>query len=254
MTVNVEHAALSDRGRVRDENQDNWSASPDDGLYVVSDGLGGHFAGALASQIVVEVLPTMVRSHTADVHDLGGRRATGAVRCALKELSQQVHEQTRGEPGLEGMGATVVLLLMRGERALVGHMGDSRAYRLRGTRLKQLTRDHSIVQVLLDRDEISPEEAACHPSRGRVTQSVGMAGTPRPEVRTFDIREGDRFLLCTDGLTQAVSDEALRRGLIESPSVEVACQRLVDSANAAGGVDNITAMVLSVGRVGERQT
>ena len=246
MKFSIHHAATSDRGRVRTENQDNWGAYPEQGLYIVSDGLGGEFAGALASRVVVEALPTLLHKHMGEIAGLGGRRHATAVKKALCELSVQVCEQTKGEPGLEGMGATVVLLLINSNKALVAHMGDSRAYRLRRGRLKRLTKDHSIVQMLLDRGEVSPEEADRHPARGRVTRSVGMPGAPIPELHTLEIREGDTLMLCTDGLSNAVTDEQIRTALSLGTEPEHRSRKLVDLALDAGGKDNVTALVLIV--------
>ena len=251
MTFNIEYAALSDRGRVREENQDNWGAYPGDGLYIVSDGLGGEFAGALAAKIVVEVLPLLLRQHMAEIQDLGDRRAAKSIKLALSELSRQVSEQTSGEPGLEGMGATVVLLLIRNGKALVAHMGDSRAYRLRRGRLSLLTKDHSIVQMLLDRGEISREELGVHPARGQVTRSVGMDGEPLPNVRRVDVRQDDRFMLCTDGLTGMLGDGDICQILKSTSDPRLSAQQLINAANGAGGKDNITALVLQINHTGK---
>ena len=244
MTLTVKHAGMSDRGRVREKNEDNWTADPKQGLYIVSDGLGGQFAGALASKIVVEVLPRLIQERLDDADDLAEPDVAEQVRGILYDLSQQVYEQTHGEPGLEGMGATVVLALLRDGEALIAHMGDSRAYRLRSGQLEQLTKDHSLVQLLIDSGDISPKEAATHPARGQVTRSVGMEGEPLPEVQATDIIEGDRLLLCTDGLTGMLPESEVAGILMQRKGARATCRTLVQAALDAGGKDNVTVVLV----------
>ncbi len=247
MTIIVEHAGLSDRGLVREENEDSWSAAPELGLFIVSDGMGGHLGGAVASRIVAQALPKILRKRMAPIENFADPRAKKQLDGALSELSTQVREQSRDEPGLRGMGATVVLAMIREAKALVAHMGDSRAYLLRKECLTQLTHDHSVIQLLIDEGEIKPDEAATHPARGQVTRGVGMEGDPLPEVAQFDIEPGDRLLLCTDGLTGMLSDEEICKLLQSRTDPKIACQHLVDAANEAGGKDNVTAVILTIG-------
>jgi len=240
------HAGLSHRGCVREENEDNWCAHPELGLYIVSDGLGGECAGALASRVVVDALPEMLRARARALSELSGERAVRVVKEVLVELSAQVSAQTHGEAGLEGMGATVVLALVRGQKALIAHMGDSRAYLFRHGRLRLLTKDHSVVQLLVEAGEISKSEADRHPARGQVTRSVGMEGEPLPEARVVAFRAGDRLLLCTDGLTGMLSDEGIERSLAQETQPQAACRALVESALSNGGKDNVTAVVVDM--------
>lgn len=142
------------------------------------------------------------------------------------------------------MGSTVVCALVRGNKALVAHLGDSRAYLLRAGRLKQLTRDHTLVEVLLHSGEITLEEAATHPARGRLTRAVGMAGEALPQTRLFELRPGDLVMLSTDGLTGMVNDGQILSILTQPLSLDLRCQRLIDAANAAGREDNITVVLL----------
>ena len=246
MSLSVAHAGLSHRGLVRQENEDNWSAHPELGLYIVSDGLGGELSGALASKIVVEALPEMLGARADVLADLSGGRALRAVKEALTELSAQVFAQTHGEPGLEGMGATVVLALVRPQKALIAHMGDSRAYLFRQGRLKPLTKDHSVVQLLVEAGEISGEEAVRHPARGQVTRSVGMEGEPLPEAKVVAVRPGDRLLLCTDGLTGMLNDEEIQRVLGREAQPQAVCEALVQTALSNGGRDNVTVVVVDL--------
>ncbi|RLC21333.1 MAG: hypothetical protein DRH56_09625 [Deltaproteobacteria bacterium] len=240
------HAGLSDPGRVRKENQDGWTARVRDGLFIVSDGMGGAFRGGLASRIVVETLPALVAERLGNVRDLSGTAAREGLGTAISELSAHLRRETDGEPGLSGMGATVVAAVIRGRRALVGHLGDSRAYLLREGRLARLTEDHSLVRLLLSQGEITPEEAARHPARGRLTRCVGMPGAAMPGIRCPDLRPADRLLLCTDGLTSMVPDDRISALMAPPLSPAGACGRLVSAANLAGGKDNITVLIISI--------
>ena len=243
MKFELEHAALTDCGLVRHHNEDNWSADSTAGIYVVADGLGGHTAGELASKIVVEALPLLLKPRLPAIGSLAG--VTDTVREAVREVSRQVFQETQKDPTLYGMGATVVMAVVRQTSALVAHLGDSRAYRFRHGLLERLTRDHSVVQLLVDYGEITAEQAAIHPARGCVTRSVGMTGEAMPECRLIDLDPGDRLLLCSDGLVGMVSDTGIYEILAQGGSLETVCHRLVEAANDAGGRDNITVLLVA---------
>lgn len=242
------HAALTDTGRVRVENQDRWFADDKQGLFIVSDGVGGHSAGGLAAHIVVRILPPLLRKRMDRIEDLATKKAGIQLKAALAESSRSVRDATRGKAGLAGMGATIVLALVRENEALVAHLGDSRAYLFRGGRLEQLTRDHSIIQELLNSGEITAEQAATHPARGHLSQCVGMPGEAMPAVRCVELQAGDRLLLCTDGLTGMLSDDELVSILKRKLTAKQACKQLIATANRAGGRDNITALLLAVSK------
>ena len=239
----IAYAGLTDRGRVREQNEDNWFGDPDQGLFVVSDGMGGHAAGEVASKIVVETLPRLLRQRMKGSKDLSNPGASRGIVSAISELSNQVRDESKNRPGLAGMGATVVIALIRDAHALIAHMGDSRAYLFKDGRLEQFTKDHSIIQLLIDSGEITPEEAVTHPARGKITRYVGMQGEPIPEARFLELEPGDRLLLCSDGLTGMVSDSEITNVLRAATAPEITCQSLVEAANAVGGEDNITAVV-----------
>jgi protein phosphatase len=246
--MSLQYAGLTDAGRVRPTNEDNWAADPAQGLFIVADGMGGECAGELASKAVVTILPQLVRKHFGPTETLPNGRAGRQIGKAIATLSTQLREQTQNEPGLAGIGSTVVCALVRGNKALVAHLGDSRAYLLRAGRLKQLTKDHTLVQVLLQSGEITPEEAATHPARGRLTRAVGMAGEPLPQTRQVELHSGDVVMLATDGLTGMVNDRQIVSILREPAPLETQCHRLIDAANEAGGEDNITVLLLMVCR------
>lgn len=248
MTLTFIHAALTDKGRARNQNEDRWAADPARGIFLVSDGIGGNFAGELASEIVPEVLPIALAEKLASLGDLHDRVAAHNVNAAIATVSTELRERTRNEPGLDGMGATVVLAIVRGNAALIAHLGDSRAYLFRRGHLTPLTSDHSITQLLIESGDITAEEARMHPSRGKLSRCVGMEGEPLPEVSIVDLRGGDKILLCTDGLTGMVSDESIERTLSSRARPERLCEQLFTQANEAGGLDNITALVVMASR------
>jgi protein phosphatase len=245
-SITLHHAGRSDVGRVRASNADRWLADPAQQLYLVTDGMGGQSAGGLASRLVVEVLPGQVRKAVGGARDFSDPATSARVVEAVAEMSRGMQQESEGRPGLSGMGTTLLLVLVRAAQALVVHLGDSRAYLWRDKELARLTKDHTLVQLLLDGGLLSPEEAANHPARNRLTRFVGMPGEPLPEWRLVDLFSRDRLLLCTDGLPHALDDQHLCSLLAEASEPACACERLVNAANAAGGEDNITALVLMV--------
>ncbi len=242
----ISYGAQSDPGCVRDENQDSWAADPDRGMFIVSDGMAGQLGGKVASRVVVETFPSLLHKRMEGTGALDSPEAKDRLLSALAELSSHLREETRDQPGLDGMGATVVLAVLGHSRVLIGHMGDSRAYLLRERRMEQLTTDHSLVQLLIEEGEITPGQAADHPARGQLTRYVGMEGEPLPEARVVALQPADRLLLCTDGLTGMLSDQQIEHICRTNPEPKAACRALIDAANDAGGEDNVTALVIAV--------
>ncbi|HEV7406295.1 MAG TPA: protein phosphatase 2C domain-containing protein [Chthoniobacteraceae bacterium] len=243
-----ECSGLTDRGLVRADNEDVFLIDRDLGLCIVSDGMGGGNAGSLASKIVVTVLPALLREHLKGIESLAGTAARDQLKAAMSRLSVDIRSRTEGLPGLEGMGATVVLALVRGHRVLIGHMGDSRAYRFRNGALELLTRDHSLARLLIEHGEITRDQARTHPAKDQLTRFVGMKSEPLPEIRGLELRGGDCLLLCSDGLTKMVPDRELLNILGSSQSAAEVCRTLVTAANHAGGIDNTTAVCLRVSK------
>lgn len=239
------YAAKSDCGRVRQQNEDRWFADPRQGLFLVADGMSRTGTGALAAQIVAATLPPLLRRELRGYEDLSTPISTERLRGALCLLSEQMVRQTAGKPGLDGIGSTVVLALVHETRALIGHLGDSRAYLWRKGRLERLTKDHTLLQLLLDSGDVRPEESAQHPARGQLRRFVGMKGAVLPEIGEVDLRHGDRLLLCSDGLSSMVDDQRIGEILNRQRSLEEHCQELVEAANQAGGKDDITVLLIS---------
>jgi serine/threonine protein phosphatase PrpC len=238
-------AGLSDRGRVRERNEDRWSADTDLGLFIVSDGMGGRPAGEVASEVVVAALPTLVAHHFGAEPDLAAPDAPQRLRTVLTELSADLREGSQDTPRLAGMGATAVVALVSQATALIAHVGDSRAYLLRARGLHRLTRDHSLAQALIDAGAITDQQATGHPARGQLTRHMGMVGEALPDACRVALQPDDRLLLCSDGLTGMLDDAWIQAILNRSPDPQHACHVLVEAANDAGGTDNITVLVIA---------
>jgi len=230
---------VSDRGWTRENNEDAFLVRPEDGLLIVSDGMGGEQAGEVAAARVVEWLPQLLAERVPP-----GERPDGDVHAEMREavvvLSRRVFEAAAALNGVRRMGATVTAALLRDGHAHVVHMGDSRAYLFRNGELMRLTRDHSLVGMLVESEVLTPSQAARHPMRGRLERYVGMRETAKPDVTSVVLREGDELLLCTDGLTDVLSDERIRGILRRAGDVATACWGLMDDAEGAGRRDNVT--------------
>lgn len=237
------YAALSDTGRVRSGNEDSLFADPAGGVFAVADGMGGHAAGEVASTIATRVIGDRLCSCRRD----SSEQIRGSLRAAFAAAGQQIIREARQDPAREGMGTTATVLVLDPEGCyLVGHIGDSRCYLLRDGALRQLTRDHSWVQEQVERGVISREQARFHPQSNIITRALGTDEIPQPDVYEGEARPDDIFLIASDGLTDMLSEREIESILgSESPPGDAAA-RLVEGANRAGGVDNITVLVVSV--------
>lgn len=231
-------AALSDRGLVRRENEDSYLAM--DGLLAVADGMGGHAAGELASRTALKEIATRLGPEH--------RRSQNDIKEAFAAANAAVLQQAR-KSGHTGMGTTLTVAVIHNNRGWIGHVGDSRAYRLRSGELSQLTRDHSLVADLVRGGQIAPEAANDHPKRHIITKAIGAETQVSPDIFPLDLEADDRLLLCTDGLTNMVSTADIT-GLTETPDLRQACGQLVEAAKAGGGADNITVVMADLGPVG----
>ncbi len=244
---------LTDVGRKRKHNEDAYLVDGERGLFVVADGMGGHAAGEVASRITVESIQEFIASSddtTESSWPFGyGNRASSSgnrLTAAVERANEKVMRAVANRPELKGMGTTVVAALVDAERATLVHVGDSRAYLFRDGELRRLTDDHSWVQEQVNAGILSEDEARSHPLKNVVTRALG--GSPHVSVDLIEVplRAGDRFLLCSDGLTGMVGDEEILGFLVSETSPEAAVRKLVDLANERGGVDNITSIVIDV--------
>ena len=237
-------AAETHVGKVRQENEDSYFADSEPAIFLVSDGMGGHRGGALASGIVVEDLPVMIENALDKLRVGTPRTVKRMLERAIAEQSKQLQLEGTSETGFKDMGATLVVALLRKGRCFIANIGDSRAYRFRKGRLSQFTRDHLVVSELIEEGHIGPEEAAHHEAQGVITRYVGMEEKAHPHVYSFVLKEADRVLLCTDGLTDMVPDEAIATILKTEDEPGMACSALIAAANNAGGHDNVTTLLI----------
>lgn len=231
-------------GMERQENQDRFFADPEPSLFLVSDGMGGHRGGALASGIVAEDLPVMIENALDRLKVGTPRTVRSLLERMIAEQSKQLQLEGTSETGYKDMGATLVVALLRKGRCFVANIGDSRAYLLRNGRMIQLTHDHSVVSELIEKGRIEPEEATEHDALGQITQYIGMEEKAHSHISSFTLKKGDRLLLCTDGLTDMLDDVKIAAILLAETDPQAACESLVAAANKAGGYDNITTLVI----------
>lgn len=235
---------MSDIGKVREENQDGFAAEPEAGLFVVIDGMGGHRGGREAAKMIAQDLPPAIELAIDHLRSRTSRAIRRVLRRIISKQNRHVHLEGDSESGYVGMGATLVVVLLLGGRAYVANVGDSRVYRWRAGRLRQLSVDHSVVSELLEAGHITFDEVDTHDALGVVTQYMGMPEGVEPSVRSLALAPGDRFLLCTDGLTDMVDARSISAILELQADPQVAAETLVAAANEAGGHDNITAIVV----------
>ncbi|MCA9672387.1 MAG: serine/threonine-protein phosphatase [Myxococcales bacterium] len=244
-------AGLTDTGQKREANEDAFALHTDEALFVVADGMGGHVAGAEASKLVVDLVSEHWRNKRPDAQPdpPALRDVSAALKQALVDVGEAFRHKASTTPDLNGMGATLVMLLFDGDRIHIAWGGDSRAYRLRRGKLEQLTADHTMVGALLREGAIDPEAAKAHPARNKLVNYVGMRGRPfEPELTACAVALDDRYLLCSDGLTGMVDDTHIAAVLDSGVAAAQACKSLVARANEAGGKDNITAVIIDVVR------
>lgn len=233
-------SVLSDRGRVHTQNEDACLADLDRGLFAVADGVGGQPAGDVAAQVTVKHLPGLIDQALSQLRD----DPSAAIVQAIVELSAAVQTEARATPELSGMASTVVMVLVIGDVAYVAHVGDSRAYLARDRQLYRLTDDHSLAAELVQSGVITAEEANSHPFAHSITQAIGLPNTPQPSVQQLELEPDDRLLLCSDGLTDMVAEADIGAILTAGGDINASSQSLIDAANAAGGKDNISVVVV----------
>lgn len=241
----ISWGAATHVGKVREENEDTFLSELQLALFLVSDGMGGHRGGELASKIVVEDLPVMIETGLDKLKVGSPKSIKSLLSKSIAEQSRQLWLEGTSETGFEDMGATLVAMLVRNKRCFVANLGDSRAYLFRKARLSQLTRDHTVVSELVQQGHIEPEEAENHDALGQITAYIGMEEKPHPYVCSFMLKKNDRLLLCTDGLTDMIDDENIAVILQKEPDSQAVCEELVNAANAAGGYDNITVLTVN---------
>lgn len=230
--------SLTDVGRVREINQDYYSTDLERGLLIIADGMGGHLAGEKASRTAVDVIGANM------VTDAEGHEAIlKSLQTAIQEANRQIVAQSLQDASMRGMGTTLTAAYSKDSVVYIGHIGDSRAYLMRNGRIQQITEDHSVVAQLLRARAITPAEAARHPYRNVITRCLGMQTEIEADTMHLMWQQGDRLLLCTDGLSGLVSDEEIAKISCVHEDPQIACQELVDLALERGGNDNVTVII-----------
>jgi serine/threonine protein phosphatase PrpC len=225
------HVGLSHPGRRRRRNEDAYVVSPP--LFAVADGMGGAKAGEIASRLAASAVRE--EGESADVREL------------IREANRRVFERAREDAATSGMGTTMTLALVEDDHVTIGHVGDSRAYRLRDRGLEQLTEDHSLVAELVRSGRLSPEEADAHPQRSMITRVLGAEADVDVDTFSVDTQPGDVFMLCSDGLTTMVGDERIVSAVDENrDDLERAAKQLIADANRSGGEDNVTVVFFEI--------
>jgi protein phosphatase len=245
--MTLEFFSATDTGRARSNNEDSVALDEAAQLAVLADGMGGYNAGEVASQMLTSFIRTelgrwLVEAN-ASASDTDVKRA---MDICVDNANRAIFNAANANPHYAGMGTTLVLAVFRDDRLLVGHVGDSRAYRLRAGKLTQITRDHSLLQEQIDAGLITPEQAAYSANKNLVTRAVGVEDTVLLETHVHELLPGDIYLMCSDGLSDMLEDEHIARVLQMHDSLPAAGFGLIDAANQAGGKDNIAVVLVRV--------
>lgn len=242
----LEMASATDRGRVRQQNEDSLALDPDTGYAVLADGMGGYRAGEVASRIAVATVEAGVRKLVRQdgYAHLAGPAIERLLSDQAAHANAAVYRSAQDDEACAGMGTTLVAALWHATGMAVAHVGDSRLYRLRANRLAQLTRDHSLMQDQIDSGVISRDQARRAPNRNLVTRALGIAPEVEVEVHTYGVSPADVYLLCSDGLTEMLDDMDIERTLVRGAG-DLACAAasLVQQANERGGRDNVSVIL-----------
>ncbi len=242
--MQLEVGQATNVGMIRPGNEDSLHTDVRAGLFVVADGMGGHAAGEVASEMAVGIIADELRS-VKDIDD----SVIAQVGQAMKRANLAIFERTLTEVDKQGMGTTASVLLLRDGKYLIGQVGDSRVYLLREGVLHQLTKDHSYVQEQVDAGFLTPEQARYHPYSNVITRCVGASADVEPDTYTGPVKQGDTFLVASDGLTGMVDDRRLQTLLQSRANAQRVVDALISEANGRGGLDNITAIVVRVASI-----
>ena len=231
---------LTDTGVVRTANQDNYFVDDKLGrFFIVADGMGGHAGGEEASRIATEIINAYLQKNWDSPVD-----SEVLLKEAVEKANSGIIEDQKVHPERRDMGTTIVVLIFRDEQPLCAHVGDSRLYRSRDSHLEQITDDHTWVGMALKKGEINAEQAKFHPWRHVLSQCLGREDLQHIDIQEFEVKSGDRLLICSDGLTEEVTDEQIETALTDLKSCRETAQELIDAAKAAGGSDNITVVIV----------
>ncbi len=248
--LRIEVAGETNVGMKRNHNEDNFSILEENGLYIVADGMGGHASGEVASQMAVDALKEFFAATEQDPErtwpykmDRSKGYEENRLITGIKLANLRIYESAQRDARQRGMGTTLVSLFAVEDGVYVAHVGDSRGYRIRDQKLEQLTEDHSLLNDYIKMKRLTPEEIANFPHKNVIVRALGMKDTVKVDTRFETPREGDTYLLCSDGLSGPVSDEELLEITLAAPDIKTAGTRLIERANQNGGPDNITVVL-----------
>lgn len=252
-SLRVRFAGETDVGRKRDHNEDNLYLPDDERFAIVADGMGGHASGEVASKIAVDSVVEHFKATAEEPAmtwpfkvDRGNHQEINRLVLGVKLANLKVFEAAQRDEQLHGMGTTIVALFFLDDCAIIGHVGDSRCYRIRDQEIIQITEDHSLLNDYLKMKRLTPGEASNFAQKNVIVRALGMKESVQVDVFTETPRLGDIYVLCTDGLSGMISDDEIRALASEEPELDKACERLIAAANANGGVDNITVVLARI--------
>ena len=243
----MQYWGLTDPGCVRPQNQDVYQIEKLDGssaLFLVCDGMGGAKSGNVASSLAADVFVQEVRRNWK--HSLDESHIDQILQNAVKLANFTVFDQAQQFEEFNGMGTTLVAALIRGRKVTVIHVGDSRAYAITRDGIRQVTRDHSVVQMMLDRGELKPEQARNYPGKNLITRAIGTEGTVKSDLTHFTLERGESLLLCSDGLSNMMDEQEILFEVVHGVNKQYCCQRLLDIAKNRGAPDNVTSVFVLV--------
>ena len=249
--MKIRYAAKTDVGMKRTHNEDYFSLIEDEQLFIVADGMGGHASGEVASKLAAETIGEFYQ-RTKDEEatwpykmDRSLSYIENRLVCGVKLANLRIFETSCRDIRYKGMGTTIVAGMVAGDKIYIGHVGDSRAYRVRKGSIEQLTRDHSLLEDYKEaKPDMTEDEERNFPHKNVITRALGMRETVQVDIRAHQVEDGDTFVFCSDGLSGMVADDQMREIVANAKSLERAVAELVDAANRAGGTDNITTLVL----------
>lgn len=248
--MRIDVAGHSHVGLKRNHNEDSFLVLPEEKLFCVADGMGGHSSGEIASKIAVEELAEFFRLTSKDQDatwpfkmDKARNYDENRLATAIKLANVRIFERANSEQKYRGMGTTIVTIYFAGQTAYIAHVGDSRLYLYRGGQLHQVTEDHSLLNDYLKAKKLSKEEIEAFPHKNVIVRALGMRDTVQVDISRFEPTIGDVFLLCSDGLSGMVPDPQIQETLSQAAPLEESCNRLIEMANAAGGNDNVTCIL-----------
>ena len=234
-------AGMTDTGLIRSVNQDAYAIDSEERFFIVADGMGGHAGGQEASRLAIETMKAFLTQQWET--DIDSERL---LQQAVLKANQAILKDQRSHPERADMGTTAVAVIFRGESPLCAHIGDSRLYRLRGAKLEQITEDHTWVAKAMRLGELTADQARVHPMRHVLAQCLGRPDLDQVEVRSLSVKSGDRLLLCSDGLTEELTDQLIANHLKSIRACEKAATALIDAAKHHGGRDNITVVIVAI--------